>query len=303
MLPDRTSRFDVLCYGTISLDNTVRVPYLPSPTRDVQVEHEQYQPGGEAVNVGVALATWGCEVALIGNLIGEDDYGKQLITELLKYPGVDLRYMSRMLGVRTPFRRVLVTPDGERSVLGYWFDETPKVPLTADVAKRARLLSVDVYGKEERNRAACLARDCGRPVVAADVIWPDHPMLQCSGVIINSLDFTYERFRSVDIRSHMRQLHEVSKAIIITTLGRNGSIGIDQEGNFMESPAFDVPIVDTSMAGEVYKAGAIYGYLHGWSLEQMMRFANAAAGLKCSRDSLYPPVKYVDVMRLVDSRQ
>ena len=31
--------------------------------------------------------------------------------------------------------------------------------MTADVIKRARILSVDVYGKEERNRAALIARE------------------------------------------------------------------------------------------------------------------------------------------------
>jgi sulfofructose kinase len=298
MLPDRTVRFDVLCYGTISLDNIVRVPYLPNPQRDTQVTRELYQPGGQAVNVGVMLAAWGSEVALIGNVIGEDDYGKQLITELHKHPGVDLRYVSRIPGLRTPFRRVLVTPDGERSVLGFWFDDTPKVPMTSDVVMRARLLSVDAYGKEERNRAACIARDCGRPVIAADVIWPDHPMLGCSGIVVNSLDFTQQRFPGVDIREHMRRLHAVSGATVITTLGREGSVGIGSDGQFIQNPAFDVPVVDTSLAGEVFKAGVIHGYLHSWPLDKMMRFANAAAALRCSRESLYPPVTLADVNRL-----
>jgi sugar/nucleoside kinase (ribokinase family) len=302
MLPDRTIRFDALCYGTIALDNIVRVPYVPSPQRDVQVLREQYQPGGEAVNVGVMLAAWGGEVALIGNVIGEDEYGKQIITELHKHPGIDLRYVSRVPGLRTPFRRVLVTPDGERSVLGYWFDDTPKVPLTAEVAKRARLLSVDVYGKEERNRAACLARDCGRPVIAADVVWPDHPMLACSTVVVNSHDFTAERFPGVDVREHMRNLHQVGGATVITTLAAKGSIGIDAGGNFIDSPAFDVPVVDTSVAGQVFKAGVIYGYLQAWPLDRIMRFANAAAALKCSRESLYPPVTLAEVNRLLESK-
>ena len=302
MLPDRTIRFDALCYGTISLDNIIRVPYLPSPQRDAQVIREHYQPGGEAVNVGVMLAAWGGEVALIGNVIGEDDYGKQLITELHNHPGVDLRYVSRVPGVRTPFRRVLVTPDGERSVLGYWFDDTPKVPLTAEVVQRARLLSVDVYGKEERNRAAALAHEIGRLVVAADVVWPDHPMLRYSGVIVNSVDFVHERFPGVDIREHMRRLHDVSGATIITTLGANGSIGITVEGQFIDSPAFQVEVVDTSLAGEVFKAGVIHGYLQHWPLERIMRFANAASALRCSRESLYPPVKLADVNRLADTK-
>ena len=302
MLPDRTIRFDALCYGTISLDNIIRVPYLPSPQRDAQVIREHYQPGGEAVNVGVTLAAWGGEVALIGNVIGEDDYGKQLITELHHHPGVDLRYVSRVPGVRTPFRRVLVTPDGERSVLGYWFDDTPKVPLTAEVVQRARLLSVDVYGKEERNRAAALAHEIGRLVVAADVVWPDHPMLRYSGVIVNSVDYMRERFPGVDIREHMRRLHDVSGATIITTLGASGSIGISAEGQFIDSPAFQVEVVDTSLAGEVFKAGVIHGYLQHWPLDKIMRFANAASALRCSRESLYPPAKLADVNRLMDSQ-
>ncbi len=301
MLPDRTIRFDALCYGTISLDNIIRVPYLPNPQRDVQVIREQYQPGGQAVSVGVMLAAWGGEVALIGNVIGEDEYGQQLITELHRYPGVDLRYVSRESGVRTPFRRVLVTPDGERSVLGYWFDDTPKVPLTIEVAQRARLLSVDVYGREERNRAACMARDANRAVVSADVVWPDHPMLRCSHVVVNSLDFTREVYPGVDVREHMRRLHDVSGAMIITTLGADGSLGIDANGEFIESPAFSVPVVDTSLAGEVFKAGVIHAYLQGWPLDRLMHFANAAAALRCSRDSLFPPVSLSEVNHLLDT--
>ena len=302
MLPDRSIRFDVLCYGTISLDNIVRVPYLPSPQRDVQVTREIYHPGGEAVNVGVMLAAWGCEAALIGNVIGEDDYGRQLITELHKHPGVDLRYVSRIPGSRTPYRRVLVTPDGERSVIGFWFDDTPKVPMTADVIKRARILSVDVYGKEERNRAALIAREAGRTVVAADVVWADHPMLTCSGIIVNSLDYTLARFPGVDLRAHMWRLHQVSGIAVITTLGRDGSIGISPEGQFIESPAFPVAVLDTSLAGEVFNAGIIYGYLQNWPFDKIMRFANAAAGLKCSRDSLYPLVSLDEVNRLMATR-
>jgi len=300
MLPDQTIRFDVLCYGTICLENIVRVPYAPNPRRDVQVAREQYQPGGEAVNVGVMLAAWGSEIALVGNVIGEDNYGNQIITALHNHPGVDLRYVSRVADVRTPFRRVLVTPDGERSVLGYWFDETPKVPPTVETIRRARLLSVDVYGRQERNRAAELASDAGRPVVAADVVWPDHPMLRCAGYIVNSSDFMAEQFQGVDLREHMRRLQQGSRATIITTLGKEGCLALDRDGNFVDSPAFDVPVVDTTSAGEVFKAGVIYGYLHGWPLDRMLRFANAAAALKCSHESLYPPVALEDAKRLAN---
>ena len=59
MLPDRTIRIDALCYGTLSLDNIVHVPYLPSPQHYAQVTRELYHPGSEAVNVGVMLGVLG----------------------------------------------------------------------------------------------------------------------------------------------------------------------------------------------------------------------------------------------------
>ncbi len=255
-------------------------------------------PGGEAVNVGVMLAAWGSEIALIGNVIGEDNYGNQIITALHNHPGVDLRYVSRVAGVRTPFRRVLVTPDGERSVLGYWFDETPKVPPTVEIIRRARLLSVDVYGRQERNRAASWrATPAGRswPPTSCG---PITPCCAAPGIIVNSSDFMAEQFPGVDLREHMRRLQQGSRATIITTLGKEGCLALDRDGNFVDSPAFDVPVVDTTSAGEVFKAGVIYGYLQGWPLDRMLRFANAAAALKCSHESLYPPVTLEDAKRL-----
>jgi sulfofructose kinase len=44
-----------------------------------------------------------------------------------------------------------------------------------------------------------------------------------------------------------------------------------------------VQAVDTTGAGDVFRAGFIYGTLQGWSTELVLRFANAAAGLSCTR--------------------
>jgi sugar/nucleoside kinase (ribokinase family) len=39
--------------------------------------------------------------------------------------------------------------------------------------------------------------------------------------------------------------------------------------------------VDTTGAGDVFHAGFIYGLLQNWEVEEILRFANAAAALKC----------------------
>ena len=136
--PASELEFDVICYGTISADNLIYLPFLPTPRRDSQVQQEIRRLGGEAVTVAQALSRWGLRVAVVGNAIGDDYWGRFIQQELQEWPGIDTRYLVQRADVRTPFARILVTPDGERSILGYWFDEAPKTPLTEELMAQAR---------------------------------------------------------------------------------------------------------------------------------------------------------------------
>ncbi|HUQ01407.1 MAG TPA: PfkB family carbohydrate kinase, partial [Kofleriaceae bacterium] len=47
------------------------------------------------------------------------------------------------------------------------------------------------------------------------------------------------------------------------------------------SPAFPVDVVDTTACGDTFHAAAICALLDGKSIGETLRFANAAAALKC----------------------
>src|SRR5262249_23773496 len=66
------------------------------------------------------------------------------------------------------------------------------------------------------------------------------------------------------------------------TLGSEGAL-IYCEGQFISSPAFDVPggCRDTTGAGDAFHAGFIYGMLRGDELEDCLKVGNAVAALKC----------------------
>ena len=104
--------------------------------------------------MAVPLAIWGLRVAVVGNLIGADRKGDLLMEELARYPLIDTRYIRQHPNVVTPFSRILVTPDGERSRIAYWYDQTPKSELTGGTDAAGPVLSVDAYGRDERDRAA-----------------------------------------------------------------------------------------------------------------------------------------------------
>ena len=67
---------------------------------------------------------------------------------------------------------------------------------------------------------------------------------------------------------------------VAVTLGEKGSIGLNEEGIFRQK-AFTVHAVDTTGAGDVYHGAFIYGLLKTWKMRECMRFASAAAALKC----------------------
>jgi sulfofructose kinase len=69
-------------------------------------------------------------------------------------------------------------------------------------------------------------------------------------------------------------------ALAAATLGQDGVLAWDGE-NFHHTPAFRVPVVDTTGAGDIFHAGFIYGLLQGWPLDRQLDFACAAAALNC----------------------
>ena len=199
-------RYDVLCYGTISFESVTRLVRLPTPRRDATATQERDALGGEALNVALPLAAWGLRVAVVGNFIGADRKAEFILEELAKYPRIDTRYIIQHRNLTTPFSRVFVTPDGERSRIAYWYDQTPKDELLINLMAQARILSIDAYGRDERDRAAQVAHSLGKPVISADAIWPQHPLAGLSTVVIISSAWLQANFPGVYEYDHALEL-------------------------------------------------------------------------------------------------
>jgi len=62
-------------------------------------------------------------------------------------------------------------------------------------------------------------------------------------------------------------------------------------------PAFRVPVVDSTGAGDVFHAGSIYGLLQGWPAADTLRYAAAAAALKCGMLGARPGIPTLERAR------
>ena len=108
-------------------------------------------------------------------------------------------------------------------------------------------------------------------------------MLPLIDVLITSSEFPHRLTGISDERASLVEMKaRYGCAIVGVTLGARGAI-IYCEGQFIESPAFEVPggCRDTTGAGDAFHAGFIYGMLRGEDIEACLKIGNAVAALKC----------------------
>jgi sugar/nucleoside kinase (ribokinase family) len=65
---------------------------------------------------------------------------------------------------------------------------------------------------------------------------------------------------------------------VAVKLGAAGGLA-RQGGQTVRAPAPPVQVVDTTGAGDSFDAGFLYGFLHDWTLERMLRLACACGSL------------------------
>lgn len=271
---------DVFCYGELGVDNIIQADQLPTPEIAVFPHAESYHIGGAAANTGVWLANMGIPVGLAGNIIGQDQYGEWLWGWLKKHPLLDLSLVERRKDIPTPYTRAIVTPDGERSFLIFYYPQTPKLLFKASMLKGARYVALDLYGGPERLNAARETIQAGALTTIGDVIWADHAVLPFASITTNSASYIRNVFPGVDVRLHSRQLQSISKGIVVTTDGGKDVFVLDQAGiAFTVTPPKVTP-VDATGAGDAFRSGLLYGLVRGLDLPRSVCLGVAAGALK-----------------------
>jgi ribokinase len=271
--------YDVLSFGTIGLDYILRVPDWPTPERGVHAPGEEEHLGGKALNVAVLLGGWGLRVAVSGHAIGDDPRGGRLVERLDAHPNVSREYLRQVEGLHTMYCRILVNPEGERAIVGVVVDENPSTPPSRSMIRDAALLTLDLYGGDERVYAARLAAEAGRPVVVGDVRRADHPVLAYTTVAIASA----AEIRAGDSDRSIRRFVEAVQAqgvrCVVVTDGPDDVLvfEVGRPAVAVEPPR--VAVVDTIGAGDAFRAGVVYGLRKGWPLVEAAALGAAAGSI------------------------
>jgi sulfofructose kinase len=279
----KLSKVDLVGVGLNATDTVIPLANYPVRGSKVEFSAADVLPGGQVASTVVACQHWGMRTRYVGSL--GDDSAATLHRKAFEHAGVE----TQIIAVEECASRqslILVDGGGERTVL--WRRDERLDLRPSDLEKEwivnARALHVDGYDTATATLAATWARDAGIPVIAdLDEIYPGvEGLIENIDYLIVSRDFPCRLMKEADLEEALRGMQRrYGCRVTAATLGEDGVLAWDGE-QFHYTPAYRVPVVDTTGAGDTFHAGFIYGLLQGWPLERQLDFACAAAALNCT---------------------
>jgi len=277
----------VLCIGIPVRDLTFRIEAVPGRGNKVPASSFGEICGGNALNAAIGIARLGGQATMAGPMGDATEAAAQFIFGKLAEEGIDSSGLIHMPGLVTPISAVLVDPSGERTIVtfrdpGLWKVELPP----AD----ALLADCDAILTESRcagfvTPLCAEATRRGIPVVV-DV---DNAMSMSEGLLTaaSHLIFSAEALHATagiaDDGEALKKVAALTHAFVAVTRGPKGTLWLDDQHRFQETPAFPVHTVDTLGAGDIFHGGFTVAYGEGQGIAAALRFASAAAALKCTR--------------------
>jgi ribokinase len=139
--------------------------------------------------------------------------------------------------------------------------------------------------------AARLAREAGARVILnpAPAQALDASLLKLVDVLVPNAEEVgrLSGLGALDPASAARLLLDTGVGAVVVTLGAQGSVIVTRDAE-IDVPAYPARAVDTTGAGDAFVGNLAHGLDEGWSLEDAVRFAAAAAALSVERPGAQP---------------
>lgn len=298
---------DVWGIGHCCQDNICIVEHYPQEDGSTHILNiDDSQGGGAAATAMVAASRLGAAAGIIANL-GDDGVGDRILRGFAQ-EGVNTALVRRIPGGRSSTSYVLVNPDnGSRTKFPYR-DSLPDITFTREIRTAlsgARVLHLDGTQYANALRAARLARELGVAVsLDACSMQADNgknwELAGLADILITNERYPCRLTGIQDLESALLEMYRVlscggqvsgaaahgefpnAPAVLAATAGNRGCYYI-ADGRVRHMPAFPVKAVDTTGAGDTFHGAFLAHWIRGSCLEDCLRFAAAAAALKCMK--------------------
>ena len=277
----------ILCIGMPVRDLTFRVQGLPARGSKEHASHFEEICGGNALNGAIGIVRLGGRASICGPMGDSRETSSRYIFEQMAHEGIETKHIVHMPGLVTPISNIMIDPTGERTIVTFRDPELWKVKLPD-----ADILLEDCQAILTESRCAEFCTDlcaeaCRRGIpVIVDV---DRAMSLREGLLTASthLVFSSEPLQETagvaDDGEALKKIAQLTPSFLAGTRGPRGTIWLDDDGSLQQTPAFPVHTVDTLGAGDVFHGAFALAITEKQGLREALRFASAAAALKCTR--------------------
>jgi sugar/nucleoside kinase (ribokinase family) len=274
---------DVYLYGMIS-PSTVYVLdeefVYPQPNEYAEIKQTMPSVGGEAVNSAIMLSKLGISTKLDGIWLNQNRAEKVL--SLLEPFNIDVSRLTI-----TPVggtEEVVIADRTSRTVFGNYahFHTGARQwnePREEDI-QHARMIALDPYLKETSLQVAELCVRNQKPYVTIDCKYDEYIALHATAVII-SHELRDQAYGDQDMHDIFKRYQSSCEGLIIFTFGSEELWYARRNQTLRKYKPYKITPVDTTGAGDSFRAGIVYGLLNSWDDESTVDFASAVAACVC----------------------
>ncbi|MER8411979.1 MULTISPECIES: sugar kinase [unclassified Mesorhizobium] len=278
----------LLSVGALTLDTILRVETLPVHQGKFIASDGVQIASGMATSAACAAHRLGAEVSLWASA-GDDAVADQLIAGI-KAEGVDCTFVRRVRGARSALASILVDAYGERIIVPFYdglAQADPEALPVADLTAFDAVL-VDVRWPGAAALALRAARALGRPAILDADTAPLQILEQllplATHIVASETAARIVCGQALDPETACADLASRTDAFVAVTGGAAGSWWHDRRAGCVRHVAAPkIKAIDTLAAGDVFHGAFAVGLAEAMPVEQALRFASAAAALKCLR--------------------
>ncbi len=287
-LPDRTRGKLIVCAGMAVIDHVYRLTTFPAPGTKTRAQDFFSVLGGCAANAAITISRLGGRarvVSPLGGPAGQDLTGDNVVAKLAR-DAIDVGHVVRLNGAVSSRSSIFISGDGERTIVSY---RDPALERARPHDPTGAISGAD--GLLADNRFPEFVLPTVRAAAAEGklvVLDADKPMgltdelLALATHIVFSADGLRATAQTDDLATALGVVAGHTDAFVAVTDGPREMLW-RENGGIGRLPAFAIEAVDTLGAGDVFHGAFALALAEGEPVAAAMRFAAAAAAIKCSR--------------------
>lgn len=294
----------ILNFGSLNLDSFYSVEHFVQAGETISSSKLEKFCGGKGLNQSIALAKAGAEVYHAG-CVGEDG---ECLRQLLRDSGVDVRYV-RTAGAVSGHAIIQVDRNGQNCILLYgganqkltkeWIDE-----VIGQFDKGDILLLQNETNEIGTivDRAYAQGMEVALNPSPVDAHLDEIDMKKVRYFILNEIEgkALTGKTEAQDILDAFRSRYPGS--VVVLTLGKDGVV-YDDGVTRCSHGIYDVPVVDTTGAGDTFTGYFLACRVAGERPEEALRLASVASSIVVSRKGAGPSIPPMEEVRTSQLKQ